>query len=124
MAAVSDLAARARDWLAAWNARDLDRILALYAEDCVMVSPNIAGAGLELSGVVHGKVALRAYWRGALERQPDLQFELIDLYAAPDSVVIRYRNQHRLEVCEFLRYGPTGLILQGAANHKVDAAGD
>ncbi len=121
MATVSELEARARDWIDAWNAHDLDRILALYADDCVMVSPNIAGHGLALSGVLHGKAALRAYWRIALERQPDLHFDLLDIYASPDSVVLRYRNQHGREVCEFLRFNPTGLILQGAANHKAEA---
>lgn len=119
MATITDLEARARAWLDAWNARDLERILALYAEDCVMVSPNIVGQGLDLSGVLHGKVALRAYWRVALERQPDLRFDPIDIYASPDSVAIRYRNQHGREVCEFLRFNPSGLIVQGAANHRV-----
>lgn len=122
MATTAELEARARDWIEAWNARDLDRILALYAEDCVMVSPHIAGLGLDLSGVVHGKVALRAYWRVALERAPDLHFVPLDIYAAPDSVVIRYRNHRGGEVCEFLRYGPTGLIVQGAASHRLGAA--
>lgn len=28
----------AREWIAAWNARDLDRILAFYAEDFVLSS--------------------------------------------------------------------------------------
>lgn len=107
------------DWVAAWNRRDLDAVLTLYADDCVMASPNIAGHGLDLSGVLHGKVALRAYWRVALDRQPDLRFELIDVYASPDSVVVRYRNQAGREVCEFLRFNPVGLIVQGAANHKV-----
>ena len=120
MALISDLETLGRDWLDAWNAHDLDRILALYAEDCVMVSPNIAGLGVGLSGVVHGKVALRAYWRGALQRQPDLRFDLLDVFVSPDSIVIRYRNHHGREICEFLRFDPTGLILQGAAHHGVD----
>jgi ketosteroid isomerase-like protein len=119
MATKADLAARGRDWIAAWNARDLERILALYDELCVMVSPNIVGEGLDLSGVLRGKAALRAYWRVALERQPDLRFDLLDVYASPDSVVLRYRNQNGREVCEFLRYDPTGLIVQAAANHQL-----
>ena len=30
------LAALGREWIAAWNSRDLERVLALYAEDCEM----------------------------------------------------------------------------------------
>lgn len=121
MATPIELETRARFWIDVWNTRDLDRILALYADNCVMASSKIVAAGVDPSGLVQGKVALRAYWQGALQRQPNLHFELLDIYAAPDSVVLRYRNQHGLEVCEFLRFEPTGLIAQGAAHHVITA---
>ena len=35
-----DPQAFAEDWVAAWNAHDLERVLAHYAEDVVFVSPN------------------------------------------------------------------------------------
>ena len=39
--AATDLAALGREWIAAWNSHDLERILALYAEDAEMTSDRI-----------------------------------------------------------------------------------
>jgi len=37
--APADLATLAREWIDAWNSRDLNRVLALYTADCEMTSP-------------------------------------------------------------------------------------
>jgi ketosteroid isomerase-like protein len=54
----STLAALGRTWLEAWNARDLERVLTLYAEDTVMTSDRIPAMGFDASGTVRGKDAL------------------------------------------------------------------
>ena len=36
-----DLAALGRQWVEAWNSRDLERVLSLYAEDTEMTSDRI-----------------------------------------------------------------------------------
>ena len=113
---------RAQQWCDAWNSRDIERILALYADDCVMASPKIVAAGIDPRGRVAGKAALRAYWQGALARQPDLHFTVLAAYAAPNRLVIGYRNQVGLEVCEYLHYGPDGLIAQAAAHHRLPSS--
>jgi ketosteroid isomerase-like protein len=52
----------AEQWAAAWNSRDLDRILEHYTEDIVFSSPLIGQIlGTDVSEV-HGKDALRDYW--------------------------------------------------------------
>ena len=43
--AAADLAALGREWIAAWNSHDLERILALYAEDAEMTSDRIQALG-------------------------------------------------------------------------------
>jgi len=45
----------ARDWIEAWNCRDLERILAHYADDIVFSSPFIAKIGTSPSGAVVGR---------------------------------------------------------------------
>ena len=42
MISVPDALAFAREWVDAWNSRDLDRIMAHYTEDFEMTSPLIA----------------------------------------------------------------------------------
>jgi ketosteroid isomerase-like protein len=54
----------ANEWLAAWNSRDLVRILGYFTDDIVFRSPHAVELAGEPSGEVRGKDALRAYWRG------------------------------------------------------------
>jgi ketosteroid isomerase-like protein len=113
------LAALGRTWVEAWNARDLERVLRLYDEEAVMTSDRISMMGLDPSGTVRGKDALRAYWGKALGLLPDLHFSLIDVYVSPDSMVVYYENERGKRICEYLRVNAVGLIVQGSANHLV-----
>lgn len=115
----SMLAALGRTWVEAWNARDLERVLALYDEAAVMTSDRIPAMGFDASGTVRGKEALRAYWGKALGLLPELHFSLIDLFVSPDSVVVFYANERGQKICEYLRVNDAGLIVQGSANHLV-----
>ena len=82
-----------REWLAAFNAHDLDAVLDHFHDDVVFTSPVAARALPDSGGVVRGKKALRAYWTLALQRVPDLRFELLGVYAGIDTLVLNYRNQ-------------------------------
>jgi len=115
----SRLAALGHDWIAAWNARDLERVLAMYSEETEMTSDRIPAFGCGPSGSVRGKAQLRAYWSAALAKLPELHFELIDLYVSPDSVVVFYQNERGKKICEYLRLDVEGKIRQGSANHLV-----
>jgi ketosteroid isomerase-like protein len=115
----SDLATLGRTWVEAWNARDLERVLALYADDAVMTSDRIPMLGFDPSGTVRGKDALRAYWGKALRLITNLHFTIIDLFVSPDSVVVFYENERGKKICEYLRVNAAGLIVQGSANHLV-----
>ena len=76
--AASDVAALGREWIAAWNSRDLERVLALYSDDAEMTSDKIQALGFEASGTLRGKASLRMYWGKALALLPNLRFDLID----------------------------------------------
>ncbi|MES2193139.1 MAG: nuclear transport factor 2 family protein [Pseudomonadota bacterium] len=115
--AAADLASLGRDWIAAWNSRDLERILALYAEDSEMTSDRIQALGFDSSGTLRGKAKLRMYWGKALQLVPGLHFHLIDLFVSPDSVVVFYANERGARICEYLRVDADGRIVQGSANH-------
>jgi len=113
----SHLATLGRDWIAAWNSHELERVLALYAEDTEMTSDRIPTLGFDASGTMRGKSDLRAYWSKALSMIPNLHFELIDTYVSPDSVVVFYQNERGAKICEYLRLDAAGKIKQGSANH-------
>ena len=115
--AAADLAAFGREWISAWNSHDLERVLALYAENAEMTSDRIVALGLEGSGTLRGKDKLRMYWSTALQLLPNLHFDLIDTYVSPDSVVVFYQNERGAQICEYLRLDGRGKIRQGSANH-------
>lgn len=71
----ASLLALARTWLERFNARDLDGLLALYADDAVHVSPKLRHRQPETKGEIRGKAALRAWWDDAMTRLPGLRYD-------------------------------------------------
>ena len=112
-------AALGQQWIDAWNSHDLERILALYADDTEMTSDKIPALGFDPSGTVRGKERLRQYWRKGLDLLPNLHFTLIDVYVSPDSLVVSYANERGAKICEYLRLNADGKIRQGSANHLM-----
>lgn len=80
----------AREWYAAWNAHDLDRILSHYADDVEMASPLVCLLTGEADGRIAGKEALRAYFTAGLEKYPSLRFEPLELFVGVNSLVLHY----------------------------------
>ena len=89
---IPDAAVFARDWCRAWNAHDIEAVLAHFHDDVVFTSPVAARVVPESGGVVRGKEALRRYWVAALKAFPDLHFEIVGTYVGTAAVVINYRN--------------------------------
>ncbi|MFZ5732521.1 MAG: nuclear transport factor 2 family protein [Pseudomonadota bacterium] len=113
----SKLTALAHEWIARWNSHDLEHILALYADDAEMTSDIISARGLDPTGTLKGKERLRFYWSKAFVSRPKLQFELIEAFVSPDSVVVHYTDENGKRICEYLRLDANGKIRQGSANH-------
>lgn len=84
------LVALARRWLACFNARDLDGLLALYHDDAVHTSPKLRDRRPETNGEVRGSAALRAWWDDAMKRLPDLRYEERHITAELDRVFMEY----------------------------------
>ena len=64
----------AAKWAAAWNERDIERVLATFSDDVKFVSPTaLAVVG---TPTILGKAALREYWNQALSRIDTLRFTL------------------------------------------------
>jgi catechol 2,3-dioxygenase-like lactoylglutathione lyase family enzyme len=104
----------AEAWVDAWNRRDLDRLLAHYADDAEMTSPFIAEVTDDPRGCLRGKAAIGAYWREALHRVPDLYLELIGVCSLDDGLAIQYRTARGMAACEMLTLGAEGLVARAA----------
>ena len=106
----------ASEWIAAWNAHDLDAILGHYDDDFVMSSPFIAQLTNNSSGTLHGKRAVGNYWATALERYPELHFELLHVLRGAASVTLIYQGVGGLSA-EVFRFGADGSITEAAAHY-------
>lgn len=80
----------AERWFAAFNAHDLEALLALYTDDAEHFSPKLAMRRPETRGLVRGKEALRSWWQDAFERLPTLQYEVRTLTANDERVFMEY----------------------------------
>ena len=82
----------AREWIADWNAHDLERILTHYADDFAMTSPLIVERMGISSGRLKGKEAIRGYWSRGLAATPQLHFKLLNVMVGVNSVAIEYKS--------------------------------
>jgi steroid delta-isomerase-like uncharacterized protein len=121
MATISSEKARAfaEAWIAAWNAHDLEAILAHYAEEVELTSPVAA----QLLGVADGRVVglarLRTYFARGLEAFPELRFELVNVLAGAGSVVLYYKNQRGTQSAEYMEIAANGKVMRVVAHYSV-----
>jgi len=106
-------------WVAAWNAHDLDLILAHYEEAVELTSPVAAQLLGTPEGKVVGKASLKAYFRRGLEAYPELHFQLTDVLCGLNSIVLYYTNQKGTRTAEFMEFSATGKVARVVANYSV-----
>jgi ketosteroid isomerase-like protein len=109
----------ANEWVAAWNAHDLDRIISHYGEDVQLTSPVAA----RLLGIADGRVAgianLRGYFERGLAAFPDLSFHLDDVLWGLNSLVLYYTNQRGTRTAEFMEIGAGGKVVRVIAHYNA-----
>jgi len=104
-------------WIAAWNAHDLDAILAHYTDDVVFHSPRIAVVTGDPIASVTGKDALARCWSRALALAPDLRFTLVRVYVGSDGLAIAYRNHRGEAAVETFVFDLRGLVTESIATY-------
>ena len=101
----------AHRWFAAFNAHDLEALLALYADDAQHFSPKLKVRQPETNGLIRGKAALRAWWRDAFDRLSSLRYDVIKLTVDEEQVFMEYTRHVQGE--EDLRVGEVLEIRDG-----------
>jgi hypothetical protein len=89
-------------WVQAWNAHDLDAILRHYDNDVEFTSPYVVALGFDASGTLHGIQTLRRYFAAALDRFPDLRFDLHGVLTGVDSLTIVYTSVQDQKAAEVM----------------------
>lgn len=101
----------AKKWFEAFNRGDLEALLALYDETAEHYSPKLKLLHPETKGLIKGKAALRAWWKDAFTRLPDLNYQVLNLTADDDQVFMEYIRRTAGE--SDLRVGEVLVISEG-----------
>ncbi|MGH6915312.1 MAG: YybH family protein, partial [Geminicoccales bacterium] len=108
----------AADWLAAWNAHDLERILSHYADPLEFTSPLVAERLGIADGTIRSKEELRGYFAAGIAQGPALHFEPIDVLPGVSSVTLYYRNHRGRTVAETMFFDAEGLVSKAAVHYR------
>jgi hypothetical protein len=108
----------ADEWIAAWNAHDIDAVLAHYTDDFEMTTPMIQRVLHIESGTLKGKAAVGDYWRAALVNVPNLKFSIIEVTCGVDSVSIYYNAVQGKRAIETFFFNREGKIYNAIATYN------
>lgn len=92
----------AREWLDAWNKHDIHLIMKHYDESIMFCSPVVQKVLGDPQGVVQGIDNLRNYFTRQLQKFSTLQFQLLDVFASPQSIVLYYKINRGLLAAEVM----------------------
>ena len=110
----------AKNWLRAFNEHHLENLLSLYHDEAVHFSPKLKVRQPETNGLIKGKNALRAWWKDAFERLPQLEYREKTLTANDNRVFMEYLRvvpgEDNMNVAEVLEI-ENGLIISSRVYH-------
>lgn len=108
------------EWMDAFNAKDLERLLSLYHDNAEHYSPKLKIRKPETNGLVTGKAAMREWWQDAFDRLPTLFYKITSLTANDRQVFMEYvrelENEEDLLVAEVLEV-ENGKIIASRVYH-------
>jgi len=119
----AEMLRHAEEWIAAWNRGDVERVLADFAEHARFASPRAALIAGQAE--LHGKAAIGAYWRRAIEMNGVPRFRLDSVICDPERremmvIYDRFRDGKVTRACEFMRFGADGKQIEGEAMYGAE----
>ncbi len=109
----------ARTWYAAWNAHDIDAIMAHYAPTIRHSSPFIKRYNNSDAPALEGVDAVRDYFARALARNPDLRFNPQHITVGLASVILIYTRMTGDLAAEVFFFDNEGKITRSVSHYKL-----
>lgn len=104
-------------WYAAWNARDIDAIMACYEPTIEHSSPFIKRYNHTDDKWLVGIDAVRDYFARALERNPTLQFHPKHVAVGHETIILVYTRMTGDLAAEVFTLSARGLILRSVSHY-------
>ena len=99
----------ANDWIASWNAHDLNRVMSHYDDDVEYFSMFLLKLTDNKTGKLQGKDDLRDYLAKGLAAYPRLNFKLINVFLGVASVTLQYKSVNNMVAAEVFEINDNGL---------------
>ena len=103
-----DVRRHADTWVTAWNAHDLDAIMACYAEDVDFVASTVVQRWGRDDGRLHGKSELRRHFERGLALAPQLTFTEEAFLSGPVGYALWYRRENDNRVLDVVELNSIG----------------
>ena len=100
----------ANDWIASWNAHDLERVMSHYDEDLEYFSMFVEKLTGDKTGALQGKEKVREYLAKGLQAYPDLHFKLENVFIGVASVTLLYQSVNNSMAAEVFELNDEGLV--------------
>lgn len=113
----------AQEWLEAWNKHDVDRIMEHYDNSIEFCSPVVQKVLGDPKGMVVGIDNLRDYFSRQLQKFADLRFQLLDVFASPQSIVLYYKINRGLLAAEVMVLNQKMKAVKVYANYDKNDVG-
>jgi len=110
----------ADEWINAWNSKDIEAIMNHYADEIVFSSPFVLKAQINDVGTIRGKVELRKYFEAALDKNPDLHFDLKHIMVGIKSITLIYLRKQTMLASEVMILNDEGKVAEGLSHYPVD----
>ena len=108
----------ADEWVNAWNAHDIEAIMAHYADNISFQSPVIIQVNKDPTGTIKSKVALKEYFVRALKLYPELHFELYKVLVSINSVVLYYKTINDMVTAEYMELNEQRKVIAVRAHYS------
>ena len=118
---VNRIATFEHEWIEAWNAHDIERILSHYRDDILFVSPLAARAGAP-HGTLRGLASLRAYFERGLATYPALRFRPMAALGGIGSIALHYLSVEGRQAIEVMELDVRGKVRHAAVHYTPPRA--
>lgn len=107
----------ANEWIDSWNSHDMDRILSHYSDNFEITTPMIKTLLNIDNGTLKGKKNIKEYWVNALQKVPDLNFELLNVTSSVNSLALYYKSVLDKNAIEVMFFDDNGKIDKVVAHY-------
>lgn len=105
---IIELKAIAEDWIASWNAHDLDRIMSHYADNVEFEANTVVKRWNKPDGKLRGINELREHFKLGLSLAPQIHFAFEQIFSVPSGYTVLYRRDNGNQVIDVVELNEAG----------------